>query len=227
MTDYKKELEDFAYIVSHDLNAPLRHIKSFGTLLVDKLSDKVSGEEREYLEYLNSSVEKTENMLEALLEYSHINSRAQAYSEFNCHALVQSTLELFANKISQSHAQVVISDLPENLNADQNQIRQLFTFLIDNALKFQTEDSRPTIKISAQKNEESWMFSISDNGIGIPTDHKDNAFIMFRRLHPDQNFTGIGKGLALAKKIVTRHGGQICIESESNKGTTVTFSILK
>lgn len=225
MPDYKKELEEFAYIVSHDLGAPLRHVKSFDSLLIKKLEDKITDEEREYFQYLESSVLKTESMLEALLQYSRLNTQGEEFKTFACHKLVTSVISNFWRETDGTGAKINTLNLPGSLNGDEKQIRKLFTHLIDNALKFKRPNIKPNITISAEEKDNTWHFSIRDNGIGIPQEQCENVFTMFKQLNPDQYPSSMGCGLTFAKNIVERHGGKIWIEPNSDQGVTVQFDI--
>ena len=224
MHDPQKELETFAYIVSHDLNAPFRHIREFGKLLVNKLDDKVSDEERTYLQYMEKSIYKAEAMLDALLKYSRLNTQAEEYSLFNCDEMVQSILSEFPTKIEQTQANISISGLPNELEADQQQIRLLFSCLLDNVFQYARPDIPLRLDIAAEPQGDHWLFSIKDNGSGITKNQLDNVFTMFRGTSGDES-SGIGAGLALAQKVVQRHNGKIWIESEPNTGTQVFFTI--
>lgn len=225
MPDYKKELEDFTYIVSHDLNAPLRHIKSFSSLLVKKLDDKITDQEREYVRHLENSVLKIEIMLEALLTYSRLSTQTEDYSPFDCNQLVQDVISSFQDPIEETQAKITVSGLPENLNADQKQIKLLFMHLLDNALKFRKPGTPPDIKISAEQKDDHWLFCIKDNGIGIPEKQYESVFTMFKRLNPDDGLSGIGAGLTMAKKTMDLHGGGIWVEAQGNDGTALFFTI--
>jgi light-regulated signal transduction histidine kinase (bacteriophytochrome) len=218
--DYKKELEEFAYIVSHDLNAQLRHVREFGKLLIANLGDKVTGEEREYLMHMENGVYKTEAMLQALLEYSRLNTQGEKFKTLDCDALVQSIIE----HIEDTSVTITVSGLPDALHGDEKQIRLLFTHLIDNSLKFRRENVSPIIEIFAEEKSDDWHFSVTDNGIGIPEQHCENVFRIFQRLAPE-DYSGIGSGLAIAKKIVEHHNGDIKVASGFNKKTSVLFSI--
>jgi light-regulated signal transduction histidine kinase (bacteriophytochrome) len=225
MVDYKKELEEFTYIVSHDLNAPLRHIKTFGNLLVQALGDKVTGEEKEYLYYLEQSVHKTEEMMAALLAYSRLNSHAGEYSAFDCHELFMGVVAACQRDIDAVGARIDASSLPQMMCADKAQMQLLFYHLLDNALKFRRDGIAPEIEISTIEEDGHWVFSFKDNGCGIAFENTDKAFSMFGRLHTNDEFSGIGAGLAIVKKIVERHGGEVFIESEADKGCVVSFSL--
>lgn len=227
MVDYKKALEEFTYIVSHDLNAPLRHVREFGKLLIKKLGDKVNDEEREYLEFMEGGIYKAEAMIAGLLEYSRLHTDAAPYSEFDCGALVDEVINLLNDVIEKTQANINISSLPNTLTADKIQIHQLFFKLIDNALSFRRENVTPRINIMVLEQDDAWLFSVADNGIGIPDKQYENIFKMFKRLDPVDSFSSIGSGLTIAKEIVERHEGEIWVESELDKGTTAFFTIPK
>ena len=222
MTDPKKELEEFVYIVSHDLNAPMRHIKQFGNLLFKKLGDKVSEEEREYLSFMEDAVTKAEDMIEALLTYSRLNTTAEEFSTFNCATIVENIV----SGLDIDDGAIKTHNLPDEITAEQKQIRQLFEHLLDNAIKFKKPDTALEINIRAEDNSDHWQFSVQDNGIGIPEVQIDNVFTMFRSGHADEVYEGIGVGLTIAQKIVHHHGGKTWIESDKN-GTNVLFTIPK
>ena len=224
MSDPQKELEEFAYIVSHDLNAPLRHIKSFTALLMKKLGDKVGEEEQEYVHYIDNSVIKLETMLAALLDYSRIDTKSEKNTEFDCEALVKELIEEHQSNIEASKATIKTSDLPNALNANKQHIRMVFEHLLDNALKFKNPDTPPIIQISAEKQNDHYLFTIQDNGIGIPEIQHEHVFKMFKRLDPE-NYPGIGAGLTIAQKIIKYHGGNIWLDPENKTGTKIQFSL--
>lgn len=218
-----QEYQDFAYIVSHDLSAPLRHIREFTRLLVDSRSD-LGDDEREYIQFLETSLHRLDVMQAALLGFARIGSRAGEFRETDCNSVVESVLNVF--EASESYPMPVFECgvLPV-IMADPDQIQTLFYNLIDNALKFRPNSSKQAkILISALKREDSWMFKISDNGIGIEKKYHEEIFRMFRRLEPEK-YPGVGAGLTIARKIARRHGGDMFVESTPGKGTSVFFSI--
>lgn len=225
MADYKKELEEFTYIVSHDLNAPLRHIKAFGNLLVKKLGDKVTDDEREYLSHLETSIEKAETLLDAILDYSRISTRSEKPKEFDVNDLVVYVTEVYRKPIDKKNAIINISDLPQKVTAAYNQILNVFWYLIDNALKYHNSDSAPVIDISAVEKDGYYVFSVTDNGIGIPEKNREDVFKMFRRLEPNYAPESVGTGLTLARKIIDDHGGEIWIDETPDHKTSICFTL--
>ncbi|MCC7305668.1 MAG: GHKL domain-containing protein [Alphaproteobacteria bacterium] len=221
-----REYEDFAYIVSHDLSAPLRHVKEFTQLLVESRASPASQEEKEYIAYIQKSLERLDRMQQALLAFSRINTRALPFREMDCNQVVSSVLQELQDRIKEHPASIEQGLLPLVM-AEPKQIHVLFFNLIDNALKFHEPGTGTrTIHISAMDQNDVWLFEIKDNGIGIEEKYYEEIFRLFRRLHTDK-YPGIGAGLTIARKIVHRHGGEILIESEPGKGTSVFFSLPK
>lgn len=225
--DYKKELEDFIYIVSHDLNAPLRHIREFGKLLAKKMDDRLSEEEKEYLFYMQDGVNKAETMLGGLLQCSRLSTQAEEHSEFSADEAARQALESLQSSVDKEQAKVSISALPDKISGDEKQIEQLFALLLKNTLKFKKEDTAPVVTVSAQEGDDHWQFCVEDNGIGIDEAQHERVFTMFRRLNIHEENPGAGIGLTLAKKIVESHDGKIWIESELEQGTRIFFTLPK
>lgn len=220
-----KEYQDFAYIVSHDLNAPLRHVKEFTRLLIGSRPGSLNDQEKEYIQFLEKSLGKLDDMQEALLAFSRLNTRFGVLTKSDCNKLVAEALKDLDPVISQHFPAVECGNLP-NLNVEPRQFQMLFYYLIDNALKFHEKGAKRKLHIGVKDQDDSYLFEIRDNGIGIAPEYHEEVFKMFRRLNPDQ-YPGIGAGLTLAQKIVHKHGGEILIESEPEKGTSVFFSVLK
>ncbi|MEZ5918965.1 MAG: ATP-binding protein [Alphaproteobacteria bacterium] len=221
-----KEYEDFAYIVSHDLNAPLRHIKEFTRLLVAGRKDNLTVEEQEYVEFLERSLSKLDDMQRALLTFSRLNTRPDPPCDVDCNKVVDDVLKELADIVSVHAPEIEYGKLPV-VHVDPKQLHLLFFHLIDNALKFHEDETlKRRIHISATDQEDMWLFEVRDNGIGIAEQYHDEIFRLFRRLNPDQ-YSGIGAGLTIAQKIVHRFGGEMLIESEPEQGTSVFFSIEK
>lgn len=228
MIDHQKELEEFAYVVSHDLNAPLRHVREFGKLLMGSLEDKITDDEKEYFHYMQTSVFKAEDMLEALLQYSRLNTQSGPFENTDWNDLLQKLVnDELEKKIASSNADITAQSLPTSLAADQHQAKTLLYQLIDNAIRFTPDTRSPRVIITAQENTEEIVFSLMDNGIGIPPEQFENIFIMFKQVDPYSPASGTGAGLALCKKITTRHGGHIWIETSSEAGTKINFTIAK
>ncbi|MCB1563677.1 MAG: hypothetical protein KDJ75_08900 [Alphaproteobacteria bacterium] len=221
-----KEYEDFAYIVSHDLNTPLRHIKEFTRLLVAGRKENLTVEEQEYVEFLERSLSKLDDMQRALLTFSRLNTRSNPSCDVDCNEVVGDVLRELADIVSAYAPEIKCGELPI-VYMDPKQLHLLFFHLIDNALKFHEDDTpKRKIEINATDQEDMWLFEVRDNGIGIAEQYHDEIFRLFRRLNPDQ-YSGIGAGLTIAQKIVHRFGGEILIESEPEQGTSVFFSIGK
>lgn len=221
-----KEYEDYAYIVSHDMGASLRHIKEFTRLLIESKQSELKDEENEYVMYINRALEKIDSMQQALLEFSRLNTRAQAHKEIDCNQILLSVLKNLNLSLEQLYPEITTTQLPVII-AEPKQIEMLFTNIIDNAVKFHEGSKRDTkIDISLIENPHFWTFKIKDNGIGIDRKYHQEIFRLFRRLDPDK-YPGIGAGLTIAKKIARRHDGDIFIESSLQQGTSVIFALKK
>lgn len=220
-----KEYNDFAYIVSHDLNAPLRHIKEFTRLLIGGRKDQLTEEEQEYVEFLEKSLSRIDGMQKALLTFSRLNTRSGPLEETDCNDIVVNALHELSDMVDK-HAPVIEHGQLPIITAEPKQLHLLFVNLIDNALKFHDGSKERQVTINATDQKDAWLFEIKDNGIGIAEEHHEKVFLMFRRLNPDK-YTGIGTGLTIARKITQHHGGDIHIESEPGKGTSLFFSIGK
>ncbi len=218
------EYHDYAYRVSHDLNAPVRTIVEFSKILSQEHSEKLDADAKQYLSLIVESGQKMQAMLEGLLEYSRLNTLDNGFIPVNVGLIIQNLLLSIEDTIQKSGAKLIVGELP-TLNADREQIMLLFKALIDNAIKFQPKDNIPLITISAEKKNRFWQFAISDNGIGMKQQFQDKIFKLFGRLHPDNQYPGVGVGLALAQKIVHRHGGKIWFESTIGNGCVFYFTL--
>lgn len=224
LTQIEEEYEIFAYIVSHDLNAPLRHIREFTRLLIGSRGNNLNDEEKDYVEFLSKSLDKVEKMQNALLSFSRLNTRVEPFVKTDCNMVLEGVLKELEQKIREHSTDVSLSSLP-SIECDPKQLHLLFVCLIDNAIKFHNEEAiRRKVSVSAKKNKKNWMFEVKDTGIGIQKEYQKEIFRMFRRLEPAK-FDGIGAGLSVARKIVQKHGGEIYIESEQGKGTSVFFTL--
>lgn len=220
-----KEYEDFAYIVSHDLNAPLRHVTEFTRLLIGSRHDGLNDEEREYVGILEKSLQRLGDMQQALLTFSRLNTRAGPLRETDCNEIVAKVLGEMDDVINEHYPAIECGDLPVVM-ADAQQLTILFANLIGNALKFHDGLKKRKVSISAEDQGDIHLFRIADNGIGIDPQYHDVIFRMFRRLNADK-YPGVGAGLTIAQKIVQRHGGEILIESKPDEGTSVFFSVTR
>lgn len=221
------QLENFAYIASHDLKAPIRTIISFTQLLQKNLQGKMDDREKEFFQFIVSASNNMQRMVNDLLDYSRINSTQIAVTAFDpCDLLCEIQRELGAN-IEDKQAIITLHELPETIYGDRTKLRKVFQNLITNALKFQQKDRAPRIKISAESRNDHWIFTVKDNGIGIEEVYQEKIFLLFRRLHSESKYTGTGIGLAICKKIVEQHHGDIGVNSSLGDGSEFYFSISK
>lgn len=221
-----KELEQFAYIASHDLNEPLRMISSYLGLIERRLGGKLDGEIKEFMNYALDGATRMRALIDGLLEYSRVGRRGEPTDGIDLNRLLGEVLIDLKAAIAQADAEVTVDNLP-TVRGVENELRRTFLNLIGNALKFHAKDRKPEIKINAKAKDNIWEFSVSDNGIGIEPKHFEQIFQMFKRLHGQSEYPGTGLGLALAKRIIDTHGGRIWIESEPGKGSIFRFTLPK
>jgi light-regulated signal transduction histidine kinase (bacteriophytochrome) len=219
-----QELEQFAYVISHDLQEPTRMIKGYLDLLERRYGDSWDEEASRYVSHALEGAQRMQKMIGALLDLSRIETRGQALELTDAGAVLERTLEALSWVTKEAEAQVTHDPLPEIL-ADAAQLSQVFQNLVSNAIKFRRPDEPPRIHISAQRTEGAWRFSVADNGIGIAPEQKEHIFQIFCRLHPEQDYPGLGIGLALCRSIVERHGGRMWVESTPGQGSTFYFTV--
>lgn len=218
-----KELEQFAYVASHDLQEPLRMVASYVQLLERRYKDKLDSDAHEFIAYAADGASRMQSMINDLLDYSRVGTTGKTFEKTDCaHVLGQAIVNL-QEVIGESGAVVTNDDLPI-IKADETQLIQLFQNLIDNAIKFRGKEP-PRIHVTSKKKEKEWLFSVQDNGIGISSQYAERVFVIFQRLHNRKKYPGTGIGLAISKRIVERHGGQIWMESKPGKGSTFFFTI--
>ncbi len=217
------ELEQFAYIASHDLQEPLRMISSYTQLIGRRYKGKLDADGEEFIEYAVDGATRMQDRIQALLTYSRVGTRGKEFEPIDCEDVLNEALANLQVAIKKSDAVITHDPLP-TVTADGIQMVQLFQNLIENGIKFH-DQNQPQVHISAKEQDEDWLFSFRDNGIGIDPEYKDRIFLIFKRLHAKGEFAGTGVGLALCKKIVERHGGKIWVESEVGKGATFCFTI--
>jgi signal transduction histidine kinase/integral membrane sensor domain MASE1 len=223
LTRSNAELEQFAYIASHDLQEPLRMVASFVQLLERRYKDKLDSDANEFIAYAVEGAKRMQALINGLLAYSRIGTHGKPFELTDCEAVLESALSNLRVAIEESNAIVTHDPLP-TVMADGSQLIQLFQNLIGNALKF-CNIKAPEIHIGVKQRYGEWLFSVKDNGIGIDPQYAERIFVIFQRLHTRSEYSGTGIGLAICKKIVERHGGRIWVESELGKGATFYFTI--
>ncbi len=220
-----KELEQFTYITSHDLQEPLRTLVSFTELLEKEFAGKLEGNGDIYIDFISQSSRRMQELVKGLLDYSRIGREKQLV-EVDCNQIVKDVLSDMAIALAESKAKISVGNLPK-LKGYSTELRQLFQNLISNAVKFRKKEVVPEIRISVQEQEKDWLFSIQDNSIGIDEKDMHKLFVIFKRLHNREEYEGTGIGLAHCKKIVELHGGTIWAESKLGEGSTFKFTIQK
>lgn len=220
------DLEQFAYVVSHDLQEPLALIQRYAELLAEeKIADK-NKQASGYLEQVLDSSQRMQSMIDAILEYSRIETRGTPFRSVDIEEVVAEAVANLSAAMEESGAEVRYRDLP-TVNADRGQMLQLFQNLIGNAVKFRTPRRKPRIRITASEQAAHWRFTVQDNGIGVDPDQRERIFGMFQRLHTGSEYPGTGIGLAICRGIVRRHGGDIWVDSVPGEGSTFHFTIAK
>ncbi len=226
---YNEELEQFAYIASHDLQEPLRKIQAFAERLAGKYADSLDDKGREYLDRMQNAANRMQNLIRDLLVLSRVTSQAKPFERIDLRQIAREVVNDFETHIEDLRAEVVIKDL-HSIVADPVQIRQLFQNLIGNALKFHKDDVPPKVIVSGAIVEHpgtrpEYRIQIEDNGIGFDEKYLDRIFMPFQRLHGRMAFNGTGMGTAIVKKIVDRHGGSITARSSPGKGATFIITL--
>ena len=218
-----RDLQQFNYITSHDLQEPLRSISNYSAYLVKNFSTQLDETGKKSLNFIMSATQRMSRLINGILDYSQIGQKSE-FNWMDCNQVLNAVLEDLSLKIKESEAQLEIGTLPK-IRGRELEIRMLFQNLISNALKFRKPDRPLHIKISAEREEDKWIFDVQDNGIGIADHHQERIFMIFQRLHTRQEFEGTGIGLANCQKIIETHGGRIWLESTLDQGTTFYFSI--
>lgn len=217
------ELEQFAYVISHDLREPLRAVHSYTELLEKRYLGQLDERADKYIRYIVSGAKRMGELISDLLNYSRLGKKEAPMQLTNMDELLKDVLENLRATIGSKQAQIQIEPLPV-IPANPTRMKQLFQNLLSNAIKFNTQES-PHIIITAEKTDLGWQFQVSDNGIGIDPQHHERIFEIFQRLHNQDTYPGTGVGLALCKKIVEQWGGKIGVTSEPGKGSVFYFTI--
>ncbi len=218
-----KDLEQFAYVASHDLQEPLRTVSGFVTLLQQRYQGKLDEKADGYIANSVDGAARMQSLISDLLTYSRVGTRGGALAPIATQDSLDNALRNLGASIHDAGA-VITSDPMPIVPADALQLTQLFQNLIGNAIKFRG-DRRPEIHVGARREQDHWLFWVRDNGIGIAPEYAERIFLIFQRLHTRKKYAGTGIGLAICKKIVERHGGKIWVESQPNQGATFYFTI--
>ena len=217
------ELEQFAYVASHDLQAPLATIASYAQLLEKRYKDQLDSKASKFIDNIVHGCTRMQTLIDDLLEYSRVGRSRKPFQLTDCNYAVEQALANLQGAIRETQAVVTYSELPAVMG-DISQLVQLFQNLVGNSIKYR-HDAPPVVHITACKQEKDWLFSVSDNGIGIATQHQARIFQIFQRLHTQKEYSGTGIGLAICQKIVERHGGYIWVESKPGQGSTFYFTV--
>jgi len=217
------ELEQFAYIASHDLQEPLRKVGSYMELVADRYREKLDQDGREFIDYAVDGARRMKIMINDLLVYSRVGTKGKPFASTDTMKVMHEVLDDLELTIQDNDARITFDTLPV-VTADESQMQQLFRNLIGNAVKYRGQDP-PQIHVSAQRQKQAWRFSVQDNGIGIEARFYERIFQIFQRLHGPGRYNGTGIGLAVCKKIVERHGGSIGVTSTPGQGSTFYFTI--
>ena len=220
-----RDLEQFAYVASHDLQEPLRMVAIFTQMLAERFRGKLDEETDRYMGFVIEGATRMQAMIEDLLAFSRIGRGGIQRVAIDCEQVLQKALGNLAGAIEESGARTNYEVLPVVV-ADPGLLLQLFQNLIGNAIKFRSPEP-PRIHVSAREKSTEWVFAVRDNGIGISPEYAENIFVIFRRLHTRQEYPGNGLGLAICKKVVEQHGGRIWVESQPGQGSTFLFTLPK
>jgi light-regulated signal transduction histidine kinase (bacteriophytochrome) len=217
------ELEQFAYIASHDLQEPLRMVAAYTQLLAERYRGKLDENADKFIGYACEGALRMQALVQDLLAFSRVGRNGAACARVDCEAALKEVLLHLGPAMQESGAVVTHTSLPV-VWAERSQLRQVFQNLIGNAIKFRGKEA-PAISVQAEKAGEQWLFSVSDNGIGIAPEYAENVFVVFHRLHTRTEYPGNGIGLAICKKIIEHRGGKIWVEAQAGHGSIFKFTV--
>ena len=217
------DLEQFAYVASHDLQEPLRMVTAYTQLLAERYRGKLDETADKYIGYASEGAQRMQVLIQDLLAFSRVGRNGFARASVDCNAVMIDVLQTLAPAIHESGAVVSYAGLPA-VWADRTQVAQIFQNLIGNAIKFRAKEP-PVISVQAEKAGQHWRFSVSDNGIGIAPEFAENIFVVFQRLHARAEYPGNGIGLAICKKVIEHNGGKIWVESQAGSGSCFKFTL--
>ena len=217
------DLQQFAYVASHDLQEPLRMVASYTQLLEKRYKDKLDTDAKEFIHFAVDGALRMQKLINDLLSYSLVSTRQKPVKPTDCNSVLGQVIANLSLTIEQNNDIITNDDLP-TVMADESQMQELFKNLVGNAIKFRSEHA-PRVHVSAKQNGNKWLFSVQDNGLGIDPQFKDKIFLIFQRLHSKEEYPGTGIGLAICKRIVEHHGGKIWFDSDVGKGSTFYFTL--
>jgi PAS domain S-box-containing protein len=217
------DLQQFAYVASHDLQEPLRMVASYTQLLEKRYKDKLDTDAKEFIQFAVDGALRMQKLINDLLSYSLVSTRQKPVKPTDCNSVLGQVIANLSVTIEQNNDIITNDDLP-TVMADESQMQELFKNLVGNAIKFRSEHA-PRVHVSAKQDRNKWIFSVQDNGLGIDLQYKDKIFLIFQRLHSKEEYPGTGIGLAICKRIVERHGGKIWVDSDVGKGSTFYFTL--
>jgi signal transduction histidine kinase len=223
LTRSNADLEQFAYVASHDLQEPLRMVAAYTQLLSERYKGQLDANADKFIGYASEGALRMQVLIQDLLAFSRVGRADSASAPVDCDGVMREVLQTLASTIQESGAAVVYADLPV-VWANRTQIAQVLQNLIGNAIKFHGTEP-PKISIRGEKQEKEWLFTVSDNGIGIPAESAENIFVVFQRLHARTEYPGNGIGLSICKKIIERGGGRIWVESGAGRGSAFKFTV--
>ena len=222
-----EELERFAYIASHDLQEPLRMVASFTALLEEEYRDDLDDQAKQYIDFTTSAARRMQKLVSDLLEFSRVGHDETGLTNFDSLQKLESAIENLNEAIEETGAIISYDETFPEIHANPVRFSRLLQNLIGNALKYRDKDRTPEIHIGVEERDNDWIFSVKDNGIGIKEEYLEQIFVIFKRLHNKDEYTGTGIGLAVCKKIVESLGGQLWVESTLEKGSIFYFSVPK
>jgi len=223
LEESNERLEQFAYAASHDLQEPLRMVTSYLKLIEERYDDELDEDGREFLEFAVDGAQRMRDMIDALLEYSRVETQGDPFEPVDLGTVFDDTLENLRIRIEETNAEITTDSLP-SVSGDRDQLRQVFQNLLSNAIEYSGDDP-PRVHVSAERQGSKWRVAVRDEGIGVDPEHVDRIFEVFQRLHTQDEHSGTGIGLAMCQRIVERHGGAIWAESEPGEGSTFYFTL--
>ncbi len=217
------DLEQFAYVASHDLQEPLRMVAAYTQLLSERYKGRLDENADKFIGYASEGATRMQVLIQDLLAFSRVGRKEGEPTRVDCQAIIEEVRQILASAIQESGASITHTELP-TIWADRTQMLQIFQNLIGNAIKFRGK-AAPVISVQAEQQGSQWLFGVSDNGIGIAPEYAENIFVVFQRLHARTEYPGNGIGLAICKKIVERNGGKIWVESQVDCGSSFKFTL--